>query len=1108
MSDNNLTELQYGYLYGHSNRKNNFYKVGNKIVDGSTYNGIEDPILTGFTLSLDTLYSPLFKGVNEYSGVTGDSLADQIQTSLNSAWTKINENSSYTEDYITSMSSKDTFDDTSKSIGYGLQENVYNDELIYGAVDYIYMVDSTSGTVSKNFHEDASSLQWTKEIKDEADDDIKDETTETTTSDSSSESEVDKLKKQIETTEKELQELYEKLGDEQKIVDAYEKAKSDYETACSNISDFKTLVSNYQSQLSEIRSNTVDSLLNKDGEGINSIYNTYTDLKTNATNASIDVTSDDYSNQKSVKQTLANTYLGDKSKWKLLDTEQKQTLLTAKLDGNDHLHDLQVIQMSCEDELSSYEDIDDLQYTTEYNNKKIELEKLKAQLNSLSDDTETTSTTSTSSTIKTADTQTTTDVDYSDNTLPQTVTDMVGFITGFKKITTEYPYVFQTVSGLDEAYKKYFQVSDPYRGSGDDTISIACYESLDLKISSTFNKYFNAVYDREWRRERVPMNLRRFNCSIYVHDIRNFKGSLKQIADKFSGVDDSSSSSKIVELALNYLSVVEFKFYDCEIVPGETGNIFSEINNAEGGEGLMTNFTFKYGNCVINFLPFEDLYRNYVGSQSSSSVQTYEKNSLTDTESSSGNYKTDKYIPTDEYGNVEYNQTNSAKPVGEYQSYWWQSATEGVGDRYRFYEGYLGNVNDVFVAGISASTGRPASGVARELGLVYPSNIPPVDIVDDAGEIRMDTDVTGTTDNVGKVNGNGEVIDNITDLGELSSTVNLSGQTNDLGNQYDTPNVNGKTSDIDSPYGPEKPTGTSKDLGDLNDFVAVVSTPKEIDGDYDVSFVTGETSGLGDLNDSTDITKMINDLGYLSGDVEIGDNVLDLGNLKDVTNITNTTNELGTVTNNETDLGDDVSEIGQMNFNTEVKKMTKEVPNEISTSTIGDIVDEIGQIKDDVKVKDNVSEIGYTNITPETDKSNVSEIGQTSSSNITPTKIITEIGDVIPDDTVNSMITDLGQLENDVEVNNVSSNIGKQETDTLITNINSIGKLNQETKVSNSVNQLGKVEEDSISKTDTNDLGTIPQDTEVTDTSTDLGKQNTKKDVMSSFRDLGNVFRT
>ena len=174
---------------------------------------------------------------------------------------------------------------------------------------------------------------------------------------------------------------------------------------------------------------------------------------------------------------------------------------------------------------------------------------------------------------------------------PQTVLDMLGFISGMKKMITEYPYIMQSITGLDVAYNKHYGIKDPYLGSGDDKITITCWESLDLRVSSMFNRYLNAVYDRQYRRERVPVNLRRFNCSIYVHDVRHFA----ELGSEYQ--------SRISELVEMHYSMIEFKFYDCEIVPEETGNIFDNISNEAPSEMKKTNFTFTYGNCVVNFVP-------------------------------------------------------------------------------------------------------------------------------------------------------------------------------------------------------------------------------------------------------------------------------------------------------------------------------------------------------------------------------------------------------------------------------------------------------------------------------------------------------------------------
>jgi hypothetical protein len=181
----------------------------------------------------------------------------------------------------------------------------------------------------------------------------------------------------------------------------------------------------------------------------------------------------------------------------------------------------------------------------------------------------------------------------------QTVLDILGFIKGMEKMTKEYPYIIQGITGLENAYKNHYMIKDPYLGSGEDKITLTCLESLDLRVSSMFNRYFNAVYDRQYRRERVPVNLRRFNCSIYVHDVRNFVSKMRY--DKYG--NQVVTYNRLLELTDMYYSVIEFRFYDCEIVPEETGNIFNDISNEAPSEMKKTNFTFTYGNCVVNFVP-------------------------------------------------------------------------------------------------------------------------------------------------------------------------------------------------------------------------------------------------------------------------------------------------------------------------------------------------------------------------------------------------------------------------------------------------------------------------------------------------------------------------
>lgn len=369
--------------------------------------------------------------------------------------------------------------------------------------------------------------------------------------------------------------------------------------------------------------------------------------------------------------------------------------------------------------------------------------------------------------------------------IPQTVYDMMGFINDMKKIINENPYVFQSITGLDEAYNKYFEIKDPYMGSGDNKISIECLEFLDLRVTAMFNKYFNAAYDRQYRRERVPINLRRFNCSIFVHDIRNFKNSINN-----PNVKDSGDLYAITEFALNYISAIEFKFFDCEIVPSETGGLFESVTNLPSNDARKTKFTFTYGNCVINFLPFEDL-RHYVLERTIDEIKPGEVSnyqSLKDSLNTSGwgdrnstvgpdgNFR--RWFDKSILGNVNNN---------DYRDYVRHDSSVAVDDHYKtkivnnFTLGSVVQKNQELTAmddalrrivtGISASTGIPVKGVvdALDLGFINP-------ILNDKGVVK----------NLGNAN-NSKVIDTNTmeHIGKvIGEEPKETGITKDLGNVH------------------------------------------------------------------------------------------------------------------------------------------------------------------------------------------------------------------------------------------------------------------------------------------------------------------------------------
>ena len=123
-------------------------------------NSIEDPIFTGFTFDIDKLHSPLFYSLCEQEFTdslrspdgTNTEIAKSIENKLNqvNAIDILGNPSTYE---ILTIDTKNPFGtDNRRRPGYGLWDKHYIDNVLYGAADYIYMVDKVSiGTYTDDF---------------------------------------------------------------------------------------------------------------------------------------------------------------------------------------------------------------------------------------------------------------------------------------------------------------------------------------------------------------------------------------------------------------------------------------------------------------------------------------------------------------------------------------------------------------------------------------------------------------------------------------------------------------------------------------------------------------------------------------------------------------------------------------------------------------------------------------------------------------------------------------------------------------------------------------------------------------------------------------------
>lgn len=145
------------------------------------------------------------------------------------------------------------------------------------------------------------------------------------------------------------------------------------------------------------------------------------------------------------------------------------------------------------------------------------------------------------------------------------------FVQGLFEINKNRPYYWQSISGLDEAYKKIININDSTEG-GDSLISIGTLEALDLKIASLFSHYRNAVYDFKYRRQIIPTNLLYFKVYLDVYEIRNFQ-TVNTWMNTLNGTDDS------FEIFTKNISKLTFEFSKCTWDIAAGAKILENVSN-------------------------------------------------------------------------------------------------------------------------------------------------------------------------------------------------------------------------------------------------------------------------------------------------------------------------------------------------------------------------------------------------------------------------------------------------------------------------------------------------------------------------------------------------
>lgn len=151
------------------------------------------------------------------------------------------------------------------------------------------------------------------------------------------------------------------------------------------------------------------------------------------------------------------------------------------------------------------------------------------------------------------------------------------FIMLLSKINSYCPWMFQSISGLQELYMMPF--SNVYRNTN---LDIKTLETIDGKMTSLFQMYRFIAWDDLRGVWVLPPNLRRFSMSIYIYDYRMFSSSSTTAVDLLQTVYNTD---------IRNINHVLFDMGLCEFTNDSGKDFFENVSNV--------NSEFSTSNIVI-----------------------------------------------------------------------------------------------------------------------------------------------------------------------------------------------------------------------------------------------------------------------------------------------------------------------------------------------------------------------------------------------------------------------------------------------------------------------------------------------------------------------------
>ena len=132
-------------------------------------------------------------------------------------------------------------------------------------------------------------------------------------------------------------------------------------------------------------------------------------------------------------------------------------------------------------------------------------------------------------------------------------------------------------------------------------------ETVDMKTSRMMHGFMNAIYDTTYMREFIPLNLQKFNMTIYIHDARSFFNDTPA-GRMLLRSKASNAISAINSLAAEHTSVMAICLMGCRFA--SYTNNFNNINLAgvsSPSSQDVIDVTIEADQCTIYMTDIHDL---------------------------------------------------------------------------------------------------------------------------------------------------------------------------------------------------------------------------------------------------------------------------------------------------------------------------------------------------------------------------------------------------------------------------------------------------------------------------------------------------------------------